>query len=140
MLQRVRRSVVWRAQRRLDPWVIARFHAIFYRSGVWGRNRWLGVPVYKNPLDLFVFQEIISETRPELIIETGTHSGGSALYLASVCELLGRGEVVSIDIEDVKDTYPVHPLITYLGGRSSTDPDVIQKIGMRAEGRRTMVV
>jgi cephalosporin hydroxylase len=140
MLQRVRRSVVWRAQRRLDPWVIARFHAIFYRSGVWGRNRWRGVPVYKNPLDLFIFEEIISETRPELIVETGTNSGGSALYLASVCELLGGGEVVSIDIEDEKDTYPAHRLITYLGGRSSTDPDVIDEIAVRAEGRRTMVV
>ncbi len=140
MIRRVRQALVWRAYQRLDPWAIGRFHDIFYRSGVWGRNRWLGVPVYKNPLDLFIFQEIISETRPEVIVETGTHSGGSALYFASVCDLLGGGEVVSIDIEDAKAIYPAHPRITYLGGRSSTDPDVLREIGARVEGRRTMVI
>jgi cephalosporin hydroxylase len=140
MIRRVRQALVWRAYQRLDPWAIKRFHDIFYRSGVWGRNRWLGVPVYKNPLDLFIFQEIITETRPEVIVETGTHSGGSALYFASVCELLGEGEVVSIDVEDVKDIYPAHPRITYLGGRSSTDADVLREIGPRVEGKRTMVI
>ena len=31
----------------------------------------------------------MAETRPELIVETGTYRGGSGLYLASICELLG---------------------------------------------------
>ena len=80
------------------------------------------------------------ETRPELIVETGTYRGGSAFFLASICDLLGAGEIVSIDIEPVRDDYPAHPRITYLGGRSSTDPDVVATIRERAEGRRTLVV
>ena len=80
------------------------------------------------------------ETRPELIVETGTYRGGSAFFLASICDLLGAGEIVSIDIEPVRDDYPAHPRITYLGGRSSTDPDVLATIRERAEGRRTLVV
>lgn len=140
MLRKARQALVWRAWQRLDPRVIARFHRIFYESAVWGHSRWLGVRAVKNPLDLWVFQEIVTETTPELIVETGTHSGGSALFLASVCEQLGTGEVVSIDCQPVRDDYPSHPRITYLGGRSSTDPDVIGEICGRAEGRRTMVV
>ena len=49
------------------------------------------------------------ETRPELIVETGTYRGGSAFFLASICDLLGAGEVVSIDVEPVRDDYPRAP-------------------------------
>ena len=106
----------------------------------WTEATWLGAQALKNPLDLWVYQEIMVETRPELIVETGTYRGGSAFFLASICDLLGAGEIVSIDIEPVRDDYPAHPRITYLGGRSSTDPDVLATIRERAEGKRTLVV
>ncbi|HXQ85177.1 MAG TPA: CmcI family methyltransferase, partial [Gaiella sp.] len=80
------------------------------------------------------------ETRPELVVETGTYRGGSAAFLASMCDLLGEGEIVSIDIEQVRDDYPSHPRITYLGGRSSTDADVLAEVRARAEGKRTLVI
>ena len=50
------------------------------------------------------------------------------------------GEVVSIDVEQVRDDYPAHPRITYLGGRSSTDPDVVADVRARAEGKPTLVI
>ena len=50
-------------------------------------STWLGTQTLKNPLDLWVYQEIVFETKPELIVETGTYRGGSALYLASLCDL-----------------------------------------------------
>ena len=80
------------------------------------------------------------ETRPELIVETGTYRGGSAFYLASICDLLGAGEVLSVDVEPLRDDYPAHPRITYLGGRSSTDPEVVAEVRARATGKRTLVV
>jgi cephalosporin hydroxylase len=129
-----------RVLRRADPWVLRRFHRVFYRSAVWGVSRWLGVPALKNPLDLWIYQEIIVETRPELIVETGTHSGGSALFLASVCELVGVGDVMSIDIRPEREDYPRHPRVAYLGGRSSTDGDVVAAVRDRADGRRTMII
>ena len=82
----------------------------------------------------------MAETRPELVVETGTYRGGSAFFLASICDLLGTGEVVSIDVEQVRDDYPAHPRITYLGGRSSTDPDVVADVRARAEGKPTLVI
>ena len=48
--------------------------------------------------------------------------------------------MISIDIEPVRDDYPAHPRITYLGGRSSTDPDVLTEVRARAEGKRTLVI
>jgi cephalosporin hydroxylase len=82
----------------------------------------------------------MAETRPELIVETGTWRGGSAIYMASVCDLLGEGEIVSIDIAPMRDDYPQHPRITYLAGRSSTDPDVLAEVRARADGRRTLII
>ena len=77
---------------------------------------------------------------PEVVVETGTYRGGSALYLASVCDLLGTGEVVSIDIEPARDDYPEHPRVTYLAGRSSTDPDVVAEVEARSKGKPILVI
>ena len=53
--------------------------------------------------------------RPDWIIETGTANGGRALFLASICELLDHGQVVSID-PHVADNRAEHPRITYIEG------------------------
>lgn len=119
---------------------VRRTERALQRSQAWDRTLWLGVTALKNPLDLWVFQEIIVETHPEVIIETGTWDGGSALYLASICDLLRTGEVLSIDIEPVRDDYPRHERVTYLGGRSSTDADVVREVTDRVHGRPAMVV
>jgi cephalosporin hydroxylase len=139
-LRRAKDAAAFRIDRRLDRRAISRAHDVFYESDAWTRATWLGAQALKNPLDLWVYQEILHETRPELIVETGTYRGGSALYLASMCDLLCAGEIVSVDIEPLRDDYPEHPRITYLGGRSSTDPEVVAEITARADGRPTLVV
>jgi len=139
-LRRGVRGARYRVGKRLDRAAVARAHDVLYRSDAWTEARWLGAQSLKNPLDLWVYQEIIVETRAELIVETGTYRGGSAFFLASICDLLGGGEVVSIDVEPVRDDYPAHPRLTYLGGRSSTDPDVVAEVRARAEGKRTLVI
>ena len=138
-LRRGIRGARFRVDKRLDQAAISRAHDVLYLSDAWTEATWLGAQALKNPLDLWVYQEIMFETRPELVIETGTYRGGSAFFLASICDLLGAGEVVSIDIEPVRDDYPGHPRITYLGGRSSTDPDVLAEVRARADGKRTLV-
>ena len=64
---------------------------MLYLSDAWTETTWLGAQALKNPLDLWVYQEIMVETRPELVVETGTYRGGSAFFLASICDLLGAG-------------------------------------------------
>jgi cephalosporin hydroxylase len=133
-------SARFRLDRRLNRAAVARAHDVLYESDAWTEAMWLGAQALKNPLDLWVYQEIIVETRPDLIVETGTYRGGSALYLASVCDLLGHGEVVSIDVEPTRADYPSHPRVTYLAGRSSTDPAVVDEVRARAEGRPILVI
>ncbi len=101
--------------------------------------RWLGQPMLKCPLDLWTYQEIVHETRPELIVELGTLHGGSALYFASLLELCGiDGQVLSVDIKP-REGRPRHPRITYIEG-SSTAPKVVAKVRERAAGRAKVLV
>jgi cephalosporin hydroxylase len=103
------------------------------------RNFWLGVPVWKSPLDLWIYEELIYRTRPDVLVEAGTYKGGSALFFASIFDLIGNGQVVTIDIY----AYPNRPQngrITYLLG-SSTSNDVIEKVkSIIRPGNRVMVV
>lgn len=119
------------------------FHRAYYAEGeaggTWNDTRWLGVRAQKCPLDLWVYQEIIHETRPDLIVETGTFMGGSALFMASVCEMEGRGRVVSIDVAPPSPP-PRHPRAEFVAG-SSIDPAIVARIAGEARNlARTMVV
>jgi cephalosporin hydroxylase len=101
--------------------VVSEFHRLWYNRAntTWKSLRWCGVPVQKCPFDLWMYQEILTQVRPEAIIETGTLYGGSALFLAHCCDLLGVGEVLTIDRARIPGwTYPEHPRLTYVIGDS----------------------
>lgn len=97
---------------------------------------WLGVPVIQLPEDMIRYQEAVSALKPDVIIETGVAHGGSAVYSASLCKLLGKGRVVAVDIEIRPhnrkriEAHPLAPLITLLEG-SSTAPAIVDAV--RAE-------
>ena len=88
------------------------FHALFYHSDHQTRaaNTWLGVPIVKCPLDLWIYQEIMCAVRPDVVVETGTYRGGSALFFASLFDLLGAGRVYTIDVA-ADPARPPHPRI-----------------------------
>lgn len=96
--------------------VSALFHWLCYRDGPTWSLRWMGHLVKKWPPDLWIFQEIVFETRPDLIIETGTSQGGSALYFANLFDLIGNGRVVTIDVVRPPEGGPTHRRIEYLLG------------------------
>lgn len=104
------------------------FHKYYYDTHVWseGNTSWLGVPTLKCPLDLWIYQEIIYETRPDWIIECGTNLGGTSLFLSSLCDLIDHGKVITIDIADNKIP-KTHPRIRYLIG-SSTSEEIIEEL------------
>ncbi len=99
---------------------------------------WLGHLAQKCPLDLWIYQEILTETQPDLIIKCGTNHAGSTLFLASICELLGKGSVLSIDIE-AKPDRPAHSRIKYLNG-SSTDPKIVEQVRVIAKNSTSIMV
>jgi cephalosporin hydroxylase len=116
------------------------FHKLYYdASDTWTGLKWLGVQTQKFPGDLWVYQEIITEVRPDWIIESGTNQGGSALFLASVCDAVGHGRVISIDIEAPRSP-PQHPRLEYITG-SSTSTAVLNQLHERlAQTAKVMVM
>jgi len=113
--------------------VVDSFHSLYYDSMVFAHTSWLGTPALKCPLDLWVYQEILHELRPDVIVETGTASGGSAHFLASICDAVGRGGIITIDVEE-NASRPQHPRIAYLRG-SSTDPAVLAQVRQSIQAR-----
>jgi len=116
--------------------VLYEYHFPQSRNGV--RAMWKDVPVLKMPSDLILYSQVIHESKPEIIIETGTKYGGSALYMQDMLDMNGNGgKVITVDIRDlVKDK---DPRITYISGNSN-DPLVVEKIKEMAKGKRVMVV
>lgn len=90
-----------------------------------GDTTWMGQPIWQNVLDLHTMQETIYEVKPELLIECGTHCGGSALFFAHLFQIIGSGRVVTVDLVKMHDLS--HPLITFLEG-SSVDPQIIAEV------------
>ena len=92
------------------------FHDLIAKTGNFGSLKWLGQPIWQNILDLWTIQETIAEIRPALLIEAGTNRGGSSLFFAHLFDLLGTGNVLTIDVERYHNI--VHPRIDYLLGDS----------------------
>jgi cephalosporin hydroxylase len=122
--------------------IVGRFHTLFYDSHIFHETHrncsWLGTPLVKCPFDLWVYQELIHELKPDLIVECGTQSGGSALFFSSMCDLMGKGEVITIDIAPL-DGRPQHPRLTYLTG-SSVSEDIVEQVRAAAAGKGVVLV
>lgn len=107
---------------------------------------WLGLPIIQLPQDIVAAQEIIWETKPDVIIETGIAWGGSVILYASMLQLIGKGEVVAIDlnlydhvIEQIM-SYPFSSRIHLYKG-SSTDPQIVAKVRSRVKpGSKVMLL
>jgi cephalosporin hydroxylase len=113
----------------LDRITIRRFHKIAYYRELWRGTQWLGRQVMQYPSDLLVKQDVIYRVRPDLLIECGTLHGGSALFYATIFEMMGRGRVLTID-NNPKPDLPVHPRIEYLHA-SSTSNEALQHVQKR---------
>lgn len=109
-------------------------HSLFFRELIaktnnFGSVSWLGHPIWQNILDLWTIQETVAFVRPSLLIECGTNRGGSSLFFANLFDLMGEGQVVTVDIERLHSLS--HPRITYLIG-SSTSPEIVEVVQKKA--------
>lgn len=79
---------------------------------------WFGVRVLKCPNDFWMYQEILFERRPDVIVEIGNAYGGSTLALAHLCDLLGHGRVIGVDLSHggVPDVVRRHPRVRLFEG------------------------
>lgn len=119
------RSTFWSVGYLMDAHTLDKFHFDFYQSGVWANTFWRGERILKFPTDMIIYQEIIHEVMPDLIVECGTRHGGSAVFLGDMCKLIGHGRIVSIDI--AADRTPIHSHVEYIAGDSG-DPVIVTKV------------
>lgn len=108
------------------------------RNVIYEYCTWMGLKALKNPLDAWIYQEILHEVRPDIVIELGSAAGGGTLYLAHILELLGHGVVVSIDV-DRSDYRAEHERIVTITGNSSA-PETLASVRMLCAGKRVVVI
>jgi cephalosporin hydroxylase len=119
---------------------------IRYTEGndTWKKNKWLGIPALQNPMDVWITQEILSEVKPDFVIDSGTFAGGSAALWATILEQLNpEARVITIDVNDNaaphKDTPILRKRVDFLIG-SSTAPEIVADVKKRVAGRSTVVI
>ncbi len=110
-----------------------------WRSLAWKRTTWLGRHIESAPTDLIAYQQAVASVRPDWIVETGTHDGARTLFLASICDLLDHGQVVSIG-EDLSEGLPLHPRITYLDGVADDEATLTRVGNLVGPASTTLVV
>jgi cephalosporin hydroxylase len=111
----------------------------FWRSGEWHRTSWLGKWTHRPPTDLLVYQELIVRVRPDWIVETRTGTGGRALFLGSICDLIDHGQVLSIDHSSLGSP-PEHPRVTYLRGDPTGERTALEARQIVGERARALVI
>lgn len=106
---------------------------------------WMGRPIIQYPQDMIAMQEIIWQVKPDLVIETGIAHGGSLIYYASLLELIGKGEVLGIDI-DIREhnrkeieNHPMFKRIKMIQG-SSISYEIIEQVRKYASGKQSILV
>ena len=106
---------------------------------------WMGRPIIQYPQDMIVMQELIWEIKPDLIIETGIAHGGSLIFYASILELIGKGEILGIDI-DIRDhnkreieAHPMAKRVKMIQG-SAIAPEVVDQVKEHAKGKKSVMV
>ena len=110
---------------------------------------WFDRPIIQYPQDIVAFQEIVSEAKPDLILETGIAHGGSLILSASLLCLLdvmdgldprtSTRKVVGVDIDirshnrQALDNHPLRFKMELIEG-SSIDPAIISQVRNHAVG------
>ena len=62
------------------------------------KSKYHGIQTWKNPIDFWIYQEIVFDIKPDLIIEIGLHQGGSTLALAHMLDRNENGRIIGIDL------------------------------------------
>lgn len=94
---------------------------------------WMGRPIIQLPEDIIRVQEVIFRLKPDVIIETGVAHGGSLIFYASLCKIMGKGRVVGVDIEirpHNRKAIEEHELCSYISlvEGSSTNRNIVDQV------------
>lgn len=122
--------------------IVEQFYQLYYEPERL-KTTFLGIASLQYPTDNWVMQEIISEIKPDFIVETGTNAGGTALFYASVLEKVShQGKVITVDVGEPDSRVLAMPLwqerVEFIRGSSVAD-DVLKKVNSRVRGKKVLV-
>ncbi len=106
---------------------------------------WLGRPIIQLPEDMVRTQEVIYRLKPDVIVETGIAHGGSLIFYAGLCRLIGKGRIIGIDVEirphnrQAIEAHELFDLITMVEG-DSVSREVTAKVDELVDGAQTVLV
>ncbi len=120
------------------------FGKLYYylRRNTFDRTYFMGKHVLKFPTDLWTYQEIIYEKKPDVIVETGVFLGGSTYYFAKLCQMMGHGRVIAIDscIDNADPDLDHMSNVTLIEGDTSK-PQLFERIkSLIKPGEKVMVI
>lgn len=98
--------------------------------------KWCGTLIQKYPTDLLLYHQVIYEKRPDIIIETGSEFGGSALFFAHTLDMIGKGKVITIDTNGKER--PMHDRVEYIHG-SSDSSKILDYLKKKVKNKKVMV-
>ena len=55
---------------------------------------YMGVQMWKFPVDLNVYRQLIFKEKPDVLIEIGNNRGGSTLWLAHLLDIMNHGRIM----------------------------------------------
>ncbi len=120
-------------------------------------STFLGLVLMQNPADMWIMQELITEIRPDFIIETGTFAGGAALYYATILKQVNnKGKVITVDIDPEPRMFNINELkknnalfyntvkeinnnyIEFITS-NSVDPALIERLKKQTKNKKVLV-
>jgi cephalosporin hydroxylase len=120
-------------QMSLSDWLIH-----IFKSNIVFSSSWMGIRMIKNPLDAWIYQEILWELKPDIVLEIGSFEGGSTLYFAHLLDAIGCGQVISVDI-DRSNFKAKHERIVEVTGDSSA-PETVAKVRELCQGKKVFAI
>ena len=117
------------------------YDGLFEKNRLWARQRWMGVQCQQDPSDAWILQEILYDTQPDLLIETGTQNGGGSLFYASLMHMYNpQARVLTIDVQPPhasKPSYFIPGFCQRVGCRNATDSPLWSQHVQYVQGKST---
>lgn len=122
--------------------IVEQFYKVYFKEDRL-RTTFLGIASLQYPADNWMMQEIITEVQPDFIVETGTNAGGTALFYATILEMLnGKGRILTVDVQEHDPRVLKLPVwkerVEFLRG-SSVSSEVFEKINNKVRGYKVLV-
>merc|ERR1719174_1728435 len=124
--------------------IVYGYNLLWADLSLWKMQRWKGMRFFQSPTDMVAIQQLVWTVKPDLIIEIGTHGGGSAVFLSELIRSYNPdASIVTMDPDssniDPNGLFHKTPGIKFLNG-ASNDPAILQQVTAIAAGKKKVMV